>query len=282
MLDSQESTLSLNRRVDIPVTVPKVNPHPDPSVPEVHPVGVPGGDVGGSVGGSAKPPVTYADLNPRGTTALTNLDNAIAHNVADVPAAADIETVYTVTKDTGMRAAPDLGPMLRDVNKDPRSRTYTEYKVINKDGGDPANPITDLMVSKDQRTIINEVSYSDRDKLPDAEKVRWSDQTFQAWQKEGGTKELDTVIQRNVQNPVTNDAMTKAHTDANIAAGKPGNWLPGSGPYIDFMGSDNGRPLAFMLEQHHGDLGDLKVLSIDTYLATSNRPRGLMIFHLGK
>lgn len=227
-----------------------------------------------------QPPLTIAQLRTRGETATANLSKAITRNTPDKNAAV-FEEVYRVKSIQGARATPDLRVVLRPLNKNSRSNTYTEYSVINKDQSDPDTPILQLKVSGIQGTIINEVSYLKKDTLPIDEKIRWSDQAFQSWQREGGNPRLNLVIQRNIQNDATNKAITQFHAAHCIGKNVPGIWLPGSDEYNALMGSDNGRPVAYMLQDHHRALGDRKVTSITTYAQSSIRTRSLMGLIIG-
>lgn len=89
---------------------------------------------------------------------------------------------------------------------------------------------------------------------------------------------MDLVIQRNIQNAATNRAITRFHVAHGIDDNMPGFWLPGSDEYDALMGSDNGRPVAYMLQDHHRALGNRKVVSITTYAQSSIRARSLMGF----
>ncbi|KAK4697492.1 hypothetical protein P7C71_g598, partial [Lecanoromycetidae sp. Uapishka_2] len=301
---SGPSSLSLFRRMDIdpdPVPIDPDTPMPDaPETPEAPatpgdpapadpapadpaPAGPAPVKPAPAAGPAAAPapaaPLSVAQLQSRGDTATSNLDTAISQNTADknVP---DFTKLYSVTPATGEKATPDLGVLLRPLNKNPRSTTYTESTVINKVGGDPKNPILQLKVSTDQGVMINEVSYANRDSLNP--KTRWSDMAYQSWSQDPSkAPELDMVIQRNIQNDDTNNAINGFHTANKIKDNQPGTWAPGSDQYRALMGSDNGRPIAYLLTDHHQALGNKKVTSIITYAQGKTRPRALMGLVIG-
>lgn len=206
------------------------------------------------------------------------MNTAIAQHTPDVPAKGNIEHHYEVVVAPQRKAGPDLNQMVSDS----RAQVYTQYTINNALNPDPQKPITMMMVSNEQKTIINDVSYANRDETPTDHKLRWSDQAFQAWSKESGTNGLEKVIQRNVVNDDTKAAMVKAHRDANLPAKSKGHWLPGSDAYDALLGSDNGRPTVYMLQQHHHALGDRKVTSIDTYPLLGGRTRAYMVINIGK
>lgn len=81
------------------------------------------------------------------------------------------------------------------------------------------NVFTQISASKETGTIINEVSYADRDLLQvTGGQMRFSDQYFQAWEKEGGGNELKTLIQLQVQKTESKAAMVKSHRDRKFAS----------------------------------------------------------------
>lgn len=251
----------------------------DPTSADPAPAPVPGAASG------PKSPLTVPELQARGDTAIENLNNAIIQNTPDQNAA-NFKNVYKVSDVKAMRAAPDLGPILRDAalpggSKNPRSGTYTEYTVINKVGGDPRDPILDLEVSGDQGTMINEVSYANKDNLPQGQRIHWSDQAFQAWNLEEGNPRLDLVIQRNIRNDDTNNAIQQFHTASKLRNNQPGVWLPGSAQYKALMGTDNGRPVARMLQDHHQAFGNKRVTKITTYATGGSRTKSLMSLQIG-
>lgn len=65
-----------------------------------------------------------------------------------------------------------------------------------------ANTILQLRVKGQEGIVINEVSFANRDALPDEPKTRWfdQDQACQWWQNEGKRAQLNLVRRRNIQN----------------------------------------------------------------------------------
>lgn len=94
-------------------------------------------------------------------------------------------------------------------------------------------------------------------------KIRFSDQTFQLWQKEQGSP-LGLVIQRNIQNTDTKNAISQFDTAYHIGNNKSAIWRPGSYEYNALLWTDNGRPIAYLLQDRHQALGNKKVTSIVT------------------
>ncbi len=125
------------------------------------------------------------------------------------------------------------------------------------------------------------MSYAKYDRTATDQKLRWSDQAFQLWSKQGGTNDLEKVIQRNVVNPDTKAAMVKAHPDKKLKPKDVGHWSPGDAAYEALLGSDNGRPTVNMLQFHHHALGNRKVTSIDTYPLLGGRTRAYMVLNIG-
>ena len=279
---SEELSLSLDERG---VPVPKVDPHPEPEPapqdtapkPKPAPVAPPAAPPAGPASG----PKSYDTLKSDGDKYTGNLNNAIAQHSPDAPPKGDIDTIYEVVRDTQQKAGPDLNPIPQV--SDTRALVYSQYSISNKGDKSNSNPITRVMVSRDQGVIINDISYADKDTTqPASSKVKWSDQAFQAWTKEGGNQPLKSVIQRSVVNPDTNNAMVKAHTDAKLGPKAVGHWLPGSDAYKALLGTDNGRPTVNMLQFHHNALGNLKVTSIDTYPLLGGRSKAIMVLNLGQ
>lgn len=137
-----------------------------------------------------------------------------------------------------------------------------------------------MQVSNEQGVMINEVSYAIRDTADP--KTRWSDQAYQLWSSDPNhAPKLDLVIQRNIHNDDTNNAITQFHAAKGIKDNQPGSWAQGTDEYNALLGSDNGRPVAYMLQDHHQALGNKKVTSITTYAQCKIRPRALMGLNIG-
>ncbi len=85
------------------------------------------------------------------------------------------------------------------LGKDPKSRSYTQYNVINRVEGNVANTILQLRANGQEGMVSHQVSYANRDALPNEPMTRWSDQVFQSWQ-EGKSAQLKLVMRRNIQN----------------------------------------------------------------------------------
>ena len=97
----------------------------------------------------------------------------------------------------------------------------TQVNTLKNDESEK-DPMLILQLSTKHRTVIDEVSYADRDKKPSEQKLTLSVKIFQTWRKEGGSKDLNLVIHRNIQNPDTNAAVNKIHAGAGVKDGQSG------------------------------------------------------------
>ncbi len=70
--------------------------------------------------------------------------------------------------------------------KYPNSRSYTQYNVINRVGGNVTNTILQPRLNGQEVIVIDEVRYANSDAVPDEPKTRWSGQVFQWCQKKEG------------------------------------------------------------------------------------------------
>ena len=182
-------------------------------------------------------------------------------------------------------AAMKLKPFIQG---DASAETFVRYRMANKKDADgklippekleeEANVFTQISVSKERGTIVNEYSFATKDTLKTTGgEMRFSDQCFQAWEKEGGGSGLNTLIQFQVINTAARDAMVKGHRDRKVPLREPQTWGPGDDTYKAIMGSDNGRPYIYMLKDHHTTLGNKKVTEVQTI----PEPTAIIVFKL--
>lgn len=214
------------------------------------------------------------------------LDTAIAQNTSDkVITGPGILERYYVKTAAAEPAAIELRPYIQGNAK---ADTFVRYQIMNKKDADgnvipsqnvekEANLFTQISVSKKTGTIVNEYSYASKDALnATGSEMRFSDQCFQAWEKEGGGKGLNTLVQIKVIDKGAKDAMVKGHRDRKAPLSRPQTWGPGDDTYKAIMGSDVGRPCVNLLKDHHTALGNKKITEIQTI----PKPDAIIIFKL--
>ena len=273
---------------------PFLSPKPKPKPGEGKPEGGSGGGgaigtgEGGAIGAGSGTTKTYADLLVDGQKYTGELDAAITSKEADkVIDGPDIFQRYFVHKFPAEPAADPIKPFLEG---DVQAETFVRYRLANKQdkNGEPVpedqleletNVITQMSVSKDRGTIVNEYSYAEKDTLKDLGQnpMRFSDQCFQAWEKEGGTNGLTTLVQYKVVNEAAKDAIIRGHRDRGKPLSRAQTWGPEDDTYKALTGSDNGRPFIYLLKDHHNALGDKKVTEIHTVGA----PDAIIWYKLG-
>lgn len=244
------------------------------------------GAEGGTIGVSSSTTKSYAQMLDDGPKYTGELDTAITQNTADkVITGPGILDRYHVRIFNAEPAAIELRPYIQG---DAKADTFVRYRLMNKNDADgnvippekleeEANVFTQISVSKERGTIVNEYSYASKDTLKaTGGEMRFSDQCFQAWEKEGGGDGLNTLIQFKVENKAAKDAMVKGHRDKKVPLSRPQTWGPGDDTYRAITGSDNGRPYIYMLKDHHTALGNKKVTEIQTI----PEPNAIIVFKL--
>ena len=258
---------------------------PGEDAPGAGAIGAGGDD--GAIGAGSSGPKSYDQLVQAGPTYTGDLDTAISTNADDKAIdGPDIDDRYHKITFPAEPANDALKPYIQG---DVDSSNFVRYRLANIKDSDgnivpddqiqtEANVFTQISVSKDTGTIVNEYSYADKDTLKaTGGAMRFSDQCFQAWGEEGGTDGLNTLIQQQVQNQPAKDAMVKGHRDRGVPLSKPQTWGPDDDTYKALTGSDNGRPFIYMLKDHHGALGNKKVNQITTI----PEPNAIIVFNLG-
>ena len=125
---------------------------------------------------------------------------------------------------------------------------------------------------KETKTIIVGASWRSAD-TQDAQRLSWSELTFQRWNEIAGdaTKDLKYVIRQYVTNQGTKATMKLAHEKLNFDLNKEGIFYPSDrGSDMDkafqaLAGTDNAKGVFYMLGDHHEAFGDLKVVRIHTW-----------------
>ena len=149
---------------------------------------------------------------------------------------------------------------------------YTDYSVMSKAGSETRRGPLFLkaMVSNENGIIIKFEKFADQDHTQKIDgRMYISDLQFQLWKdaspSDNGLKNLKVYVEVDIVNPETERAIEAAHARHGIMEnGDSASWKPGSAEFNEFMGGDNGRPLARMLQDHHKALGDKKVIEIRT------------------
>ena len=141
------------------------------------------------------------------------------------------------------------------------------------------------------KTIIVDSSFRrNDDPKADADRLTWSELTFQRWTELAGdsTKDLKYVIRQHIGNQETQTTMKTAHNNLKIALDTKGEFYPSApnsnmdNAFRALAGTDNAKGVFYMLADHHNAFNDLQVVKIHTWPIATRESWPAMVLELGR
>lgn len=244
----------------------------------------------------------------RGQDLIDNLErapitNSIDHDYAQKilnPAfakgkAGEVPVIRTKAPSALSEGLPEdiTGPM-KDLGLDANDKTFrrSELRAADKsvhgeiwsDSEEPSeNPISVILTSEKQRTLIAQKSFNDHypPRFPEKDKIPQSELWFQQWKAEApkSIPSLKYNIRQNIQNQDTQRVIEDANKNLNdgklvthkkvtfdpTVEVKPGAANPQKDAFMALAQTDNGRALFRMLSDHKQDFQGLKVVKVHTW-----------------
>jgi len=277
-----------------------VNPNPSTGTDPVPEPPVHIGEGSGSTGGNKNTVLTFDQYRVKGETTNTVLTTAIRDGTADATKRplkgfadrntgtyADINDGYSSPIDREQKNLNDLKSAYEAVKAiDPTAgfTTTTKYdRVTIRSLVDErsSNIVNEGGYNREKGAIVALWNFQENDLWPrsDPHRLTWSELTWQTWKKVSGPQRGDLVdrasglkyiFRRDVQNEGTSSVVQKAHETNGLSMDGRGEFevdntnKAKSDAFYALLGTDNVKGVAFMLKDHHNELGGKVIKKIIT------------------
>jgi len=277
-----------------------VNPNPSTGTDPVPEPPVHIGDGNPSTGGNKNKVLTFDQYRAKGETTNGVLTTAIRDNTADATRRpeggatdrtlgtyADIKDGYSGPVDREQKDLSDLQSAYDAVNViDPAAdfSTATRYDRVtikSKMNDVESGIVNEGAYNRDKGAIVALWNFQENDHWPvsDPHRLPWSELTWQTWEKiakpqrfarNNDVPNLKYIFRRDVQNDGTTATVQKAHETNGLSMNERGEFevdntnVAKSDAFYALLGTDNVKGVAFMLKDHHVELGNKVIKKIIT------------------